>query len=82
MGIAYPNKSCICLQVVAGISAVPTADAVVTDEVNCYNCVVRLRSLPNSKAIIDKGIVAYHKGHIACEDGWIYPTPAVQRLEE
>jgi len=34
------------LQIVGGVWTVPTADAVATSEVNCYNFVVRLRSLP------------------------------------
>jgi len=33
------HQMCIRLQIGAGICAVPTADAVVTGEVSCHNCV-------------------------------------------
>jgi len=38
--------SCIHLQIGVGIGAFPTADAVATGKVNCYNFIGRLRPLP------------------------------------
>ena len=61
------HQSCIRLQIGAGICAVPTADAVVTGEVSCYNCIVRLRSVPNCREAISQGNVA--QPPLACEDG-------------
>ena len=49
------HQSCICLQIGAGIYAVPTADAVATGEVNCINYVVELRSLPRFAETISQG---------------------------
>ena len=46
------HQSCIRLQIGAGICAVLTADAVATGEVNFYNFIVQLRSLPQFVATI------------------------------
>ena len=39
------HQSCVRLQLYVGIRVVPTADAVVTREEYCYNCIVRLCSI-------------------------------------
>ena len=43
--IANPT-SWVSLQIKAGICAVLTADTVVIGEINGYNCIVQLHSLP------------------------------------
>jgi len=50
------HQSYIRLQIFgAGISSVPMSDAVATGEVNCYNCLVRFRSLPSFADTICQG---------------------------
>ena len=45
---------------------VPTADAVATGEVSCYNCIVRLRSLPRFTETIGQGYVRMSKDTVLC----------------
>ena len=53
--IHWDDQSCIRLQIEAGICAVPTADAVATGEVYCYNCIFQLRSSPRFAETISHG---------------------------
>ena len=44
----------------AGICAVAKVDAVATGEVNCYNCIVRLGSVPSFTEAISQGYINVH----------------------
>ena len=51
------------------VFAVHTADAVATGEVNCYNVIVRLRSLPRFAETTRQGYCSAEQRPLACEDG-------------
>jgi len=50
--LGFPPVMYICLQIGACICAGPTSDAVATGEVNCYNCIVLLGSIPSFEETI------------------------------
>ena len=58
--VAFPPVMYIS-SVGAGICAVPTADAVVTGKVNCYNCIVRFSSVPSFIEAISQGYIRVHR---------------------
>ena len=60
--------SCVCLQIGVGICVVHAADAVGTGKVNCYNCIVRLHSIPIYRDTIDQG--SYHSLTTPDIAGW------------
>ena len=51
----HSHQSCISLHVTAGICTVPTADAVATCQVSCFNCIVRLCSISRFAETIRQG---------------------------
>ena len=70
------HQSIISLQNWASVCAVPTVDAVATDEVNCYNCIVRLRSLPRFAETHSQGYNCAAQRPPSVR-GWLHVSQAV-----
>ena len=62
------HQLCICLQIWSGICIVPTAEAVATGEVNCYNFTVGIRSLPQIAEMISQGYNSIAQRPLTCEN--------------
>ena len=61
------------------ICAVPMTDAIATGEVNCYNCIVRCRSIRRFTETISQGYYSAAQPHLSCEDMGMW-TVASQHL--
>ena len=62
------HKSCTRLQIETSTCAVLTAGAIATDEANCYNVIVPLRSLPRFAETISQGYISTAQRLLACDD--------------